>query len=140
MSLVKICPVGLLYYFNEKKKSISINRCDMIMHILSSCMSQMGRWPVLHDRPTVASLHRSVCAPRRSVPHDSLDLHLLSCYQHNREIFPDTSDVIRHPSRLEYLALYVTYLTIVCTTYAQCLWVVLDDAYSWRIERDALNV
>lgn len=82
----------------------------------------MGHWPVLHDRPTVASLHRSVRAPRsRSVPHDSLDLHLLSCYQHNREIFPDTSDVIRHPSRLEELALYVPYIVLMISVW----WMVL---------------
>ncbi|KAG8309986.1 uncharacterized protein C1orf194 homolog [Homalodisca vitripennis] len=60
----------------------------------------MVKWPILHNKHTVTSFHRSVQAPSGIVPRDSLDIHLSSCYQHNLELFPENTDVMRHPSRL----------------------------------------
>ncbi|XP_034445620.1 protein C1orf194 homolog [Hippoglossus hippoglossus] len=44
-------------------------------------------WSRLYDRATLASTRRSVMSDELQAPNDSLDFHLNSVYDHNKDLF-----------------------------------------------------
>lgn len=60
----------------------------------------MSREKNLHNKHTISSWQRTVNVPCEEF--DALDIMLNSCYKHDQELFPETSDISRQKQTLNF--------------------------------------